>query len=111
MGMPPMMPETMFAAPCARSSRFNDDIRLYGSSRSAASSATRVSRLAASAMVAAAIQTRPVTDHGEIGNRILAQEIRRGGWRQLHRRRAVADEMVHRNSDYHRRLRRGQHLK
>ena len=57
MGSPPINPQTILPMPCARNSLFGDDIRLYGSSRSAASRESSVSRLPTAAIVPAAAHT------------------------------------------------------
>ena len=56
-GRPPKNPESAFAIPCAKSSRFGGLCRFSGSSRSIACSERSVSILATMAMVTATIQT------------------------------------------------------
>src|SRR5271163_4450979 len=64
MGRPPMSPETTFPTPCAQSSRLGEEMRRYGSIRSAASSESSVSMLATIAIVPATVQ-RPVVHRAE----------------------------------------------
>src|ERR1700751_4769794 len=63
-GRPPINPETRFPTPWAHNSRLEEEIRLYGSSRSAASSESSDSRLPTTAMIAAAFHTEefPITE-------------------------------------------------
>src|SRR5262249_60609857 len=53
MGSPPIRPDRILPTPCAHSSRLGDEIRRYGSIRSAASRDSKVSRLATTAGAAA----------------------------------------------------------
>ena len=72
MGMPPIIPEQTFPTPWAHSSRFGEEMRRYGSIRSAASSESSVSILATIAMVTDGDCGRPQARGPESG------EVREG---------------------------------
>src|SRR5262245_8261627 len=115
MGSPPIRPDRMLPTPCAQSSRLGDEIRRYGSIRSAASRDSTVSMLATTARVAATDQRSgfvraPTSGKANSWRRSLVEEIPEGAHGQIDEmlpladvegRREATESLVERDAEGH----------